>query len=157
LSQGRLVTGTGRIANKHTSRNRNIGCHYPLVSNQLRSNWQLTSQQVNLCQIFSPVYERNLLGRACPVSGSISVVNDLTGTHPIETRIPTSLDEAPNRLYFRAGNLPTTRNRDAHCLIGSLFPTIALLKWKSFESNKKFVTTRLHRPLQPESSRLQIS
>jgi hypothetical protein len=60
LSRGRLVTGRGRIANKHTSRNRNIGYNYPLVSNQLRS-WQLASQQVNLCQIFGPVYERNWL------------------------------------------------------------------------------------------------
>jgi hypothetical protein len=52
-------------------------------------------------------FSRYAEGRACPVSGSISVVNDLTGTHPIETRIPTSLEEAPNRKNFRAGNLPT--------------------------------------------------
>jgi hypothetical protein len=45
-------------------------------------------------------FSRYTEGRACPVSGSISVVNDLTRTHPIETRIPTSLEEAPNRLYF---------------------------------------------------------
>lgn len=55
-------------------------------------------------------FSRYAEGRACPVSGSISVVNDLTGTHPIETRIPTSLEEAPNRKNFRAGNLPTNSN-----------------------------------------------
>lgn len=50
-------------------------------------------------------------GRACAVSGSISVVNDLTRTHPIETVIPTSFEGAPKRLYFRAGNLPTSEHQ----------------------------------------------
>ena len=47
-------------------------------------------------------FSRYAEGRACPVSGSISVVNVLTGTHPIETVIPTPLEEAPKRLFFRA-------------------------------------------------------
>lgn len=38
-----------------------------------------------------------------PIGCLGKIVNDLTRTHPIETRIPTSLEEAPNRLYFRAG------------------------------------------------------
>jgi hypothetical protein len=45
-------------------------------------------------------FSRYAEGRACPVSGSISVVNDLTGTHPIETRIPTSLEEAKLQIDF---------------------------------------------------------
>jgi hypothetical protein len=53
-------------------------------------------------EVFS--FYRYAEGRACPVSGSISVVNDLTRTHPIETVIPTSFEGAPKRLYFRAAS-----------------------------------------------------
>jgi len=42
-------------------------------------------------------FSRYAEGRACPVSGSISVVNDLTRTHPIETVIRKEL-----RFDFRA-------------------------------------------------------
>lgn len=52
-------------------------------------------------------FSRYAEGRACPVSGSISVVNNLTSTHPIET----SFERAPKRLDFRAGNLPTSEHQ----------------------------------------------
>jgi len=47
-------------------------------------------------------------GRACPVSGSISVVNDFTRTYPIETVIPTSFEGGQK---FTSERLPTSEHQ----------------------------------------------